>query len=173
LTKLSIENNRDTRLSYPHFYSTLLQDDIEIQQTAWSISPGIFTSHHFNQLGIFAGFEIFYGSFGSLTYRQNGEWLDTLTMNVISSGETNTDVEGGYSYGISASGGFQFYFAKKISVGVEITSLISYYKLGGEIKTEDILLSPVYDRREWQGHNLITSQWELKLIPSLNISINF
>lgn len=93
------------------------------QQTKLHFAPGIVWNINYSRINFYGGFEIPVNLHGEYTFTQNYTSHSKLTL------------PKGYSYGIGALMGFNYFPIKWLSVGAEFSPSLLYAKLSGRTVT--------------------------------------
>jgi len=141
--------------------------DETIKQDMYYLTLGIGKAIKVKYVSIYGGLEIPFIHYGQFSHVQT----DIITQpGQVETGGGSVTLPGGYSIGIGAFAGLDFFLLKKISVGVEFSIAYSYSKTGG--------IEPVYTwgsgTNNFNSVNVYTNsreQFYFSVIrPFLNIS---
>jgi hypothetical protein len=130
MTKFFIDEYRDEYLSGVHSV-----ESNKGRQTKTQFAPGIIWKMNKNKLDLFGGFEIPINLHGKFTMDYVYTNTDSLTGSIISDGQQITTLPNGYSFGIGAIMGFNYFPAKWFSLGAEFSPSLLYAKLSGKTTT--------------------------------------
>lgn len=144
-----------------------------IEQKSNSYIPGIqwnvFTD---TKIGMHIGVSLPYNHYSDLIYNGLFNIRNTATDTLISSNKISITVPGGYSLGIGAVAGFDFYLLKNISVGAEFSNAFIYYNIGGNVTNVYNYLFPSSNSGEAITPEYYKGMRLEKIFSSFNITIN-
>lgn len=134
------------------------------QQTKLHFAPGIIWKMNKKKLDLFGGFEIPINLHGVFKMDYVFSQADS-TGNIISNGESITTLPKGYSVGIGAVIGFNYFPAKWFSLGAEFSPSLLYAKLSGKTTTVSPLdpTSIYYTQDEDKGFTFYEQRFSINL----------
>lgn len=110
--------------------------NMEFTQTRYYFSPRIGWEIRKNKFGLYGGFSLPLTL--SKQYKNAGTDIHYDDNNIIDySYDYQIISPGGFSIGLGAFGGFNFYILKQLSIGAEVSSSYSYFDQGGT-RTETV-----------------------------------
>ncbi len=106
------------------------------EQTKFQIAPGVIWKMNRNNLDLYGGFELPINLHGQFTMNLDYTGIDSLSGNVLFEGRNITTLPSGYSVGIGAIMGFNYFPIKHFSVGAEFSPSLLYAQLSGTTRSE-------------------------------------
>jgi len=138
MTKNFIEEYRDEYMLGVRYI-----DSNKGQQTKFHFAPGIIWKMNKKKLDLYGGFEIPINLHGKYTM----DWVytntDSLMGNITVSGEKAITIPKGYSFGVGALIGFNYFPIKWFSLGAEFAPSLLYAKLSGKTTTINTQTIPI------------------------------
>ena len=128
------------------------------------------------RIELYSGISINYTHYNSMNVDFYDEIRYPPSYTVNNWSKSNTTYPGGFAIGLGAFAGFNFYLQKHISLGVEFSTVLSYYKIGGEystVGTYQYLPSAPVQMPENTQSSLYKGFQFSKILSSFNVSIWF
>ncbi len=137
-----------TQLKMNEYYDFI--DEMEIlsdvsvtgNQTRFAIAPGMVWKVNQNKMQFYGGFELPVNLHGEFKLMETRLQYDTGGSNLTHS-TLATTIPKGFSAGMGAIGGFQYFIKRNITIGAEFSSALLYAKLSGETAATLTTIEPV------------------------------
>lgn len=113
----------------------------EGKQTKIHIAPGIAWKMNKDKFGLYGGFELPINLHGKFTMHNTRVRSDSLTGDRLNYHKQSISIPSGYSFGLGAIIGFNYFPAKRFSLGAEFSPSLLYAKLSGKttsVVTDDL-----------------------------------
>ena len=145
LTCYSINNETAFRFRFAmsRFYEKRFRNEYSLgdfkesstteRQNILNFAPGISWKMNSEKLDFICGFEIPFNYHGQYLLNWVIKESDSITGALKASTVNKTTIPLGYSFGISALFGFNYYLKDYLSLGAEISASLLYAKLTGEV----------------------------------------
>lgn len=157
------------------FYHSINNSDLN--QKIYRFIPGLqWNFFKKKYIEVYCGAIVSYNLYNELEFNDSGENsqmpIDTLLSWFIS----KTVLPGGFALGIGAFTGFNIKLNKYVSLGAEVSSTLSYYKIGGDYSTERTyqnLPSPPVTEVSGTSSDTYKGCQFSRILSSFNISLWF
>ena len=137
MTKYSIEEYKNKYQSGIFFV-----ESNKGEQTKMQFAPGITWKMNKNKFSIFGGFELPINLHGEFSMNYVYKNTDSLTGKTTREGQLLINIPKGYSIGVGAIMGFNYFPAKHFSIGAEYSPSLLYAKLSGQTKSVTTSIYP-------------------------------
>lgn len=151
ITKYHIVNHTDTREILPFSSSTYYIIQSKKESSIINISPGILWSWNYEKISPYGGFQVEVKKYNDLTINATSSEYNSSTNLLMSNNNQTIREEEGISFGAGPFAGFAIQMFKNIYIGADLSSSISYYKLGGTIEIIDTnTITTMTNTQHWQ-----------------------
>lgn len=116
------------------YSNSIIYDTTHIRgkQTQLSFAPGIIWKIESNKFNLYGGFELPYTYYGEYRLDFFNKQVDLASNTNTFFEETKTSIPSGFSFGVGALFGFNYYLNELLSFGAEFSPSLFYYSLGGQ-----------------------------------------
>lgn len=176
MTKFDLRINSNSKNTLPININYFLFDS-KIEQRIYKYNPGIqWNIIKINRLDAFVGLNLSYCFFKKVNYQTTNETRNFNTDSLTQMSITKGYIPGGNAIGLGSFAGFNFYMLRFASIGIEVSSSLLYYSIGGHqtgVTTSYVSNQPTIKTEFQYASTTYTGVQFSKIICNFNICIRF
>jgi hypothetical protein len=164
-TRINIEEFRDITDSGVNKVTS-----VKGKQNKFTIAPGITWSFNREKLNLDFGFELPYTIHGTFELNSESIRIQSGSGDLVSDFFSKSEIPSGYTVGIGAIVGFNYFIWESFSIGAEYSPSLSYGDLGGETETLNMSATnpssqtmPLTSQDSYEGFTFFENRFSLTI----------